>query len=528
MEKVLMLLQIISFPLMLLAFAVLFEFIVLHEMHMFQLNSYKPKVQLKWLKNNAKTYLVALVLTVICAVVSFTVKEAWLAYLIAAALFCAAAVLKRPKKAKKPLVFTKRVIRLCVTVAVVNIAFVFAAACFKAARPFLPLLYAGYVLLAPFVMLLCNLINRPLEKGINRYYINDAKKMLADHSRLVTIGVTGSYGKTSVKFLLGTLLEAKYNVLITPESFNTPLGVVKTVRTSLRATHDIFVCEMGAKNVGDIKEICDIVSPRHGVITSVGPQHLESFKSLDNVKKTKFELADALPPNGLLFLNGEDENIRAYSSGRYPNAVRYGLSSANDYYADSISVSSAGTSFTVHHGQDSVAFSTSLLGRHNVINLVGAIAVCCELGIAMKQLQPYVRKVQGVEHRLQLIRKGAVTVIDDAYNSNPAGASAALDVLGLFDGCRVLVTPGMIELGAKQDEENKAFGAHAAKVCDYVVLVGKNQTKSIREGLKEGGLPEDSIYVADDLNEAAQVAYAFDAKGREKTLLFENDLPDNY
>ncbi len=304
--------------------------------------------------------------------------------------------------------------------------------------------------------------------------------------------------------------------------------MVKTVRTSLRATHDVFVCEMGAKNVGDIKEICDIVSPKHGVITSVGPQHLESFKTLDNVKKTKFELAQALPASGLLFLNGEDDNIRDYAADKYPNAVRYGLSETNDYYADDVSVSSSGTSFTVHHGQESVSFSTSLLGRHNVINLVGAIAVCCELGVAMKQLQPYVRKVQGVEHRLQLTRRGAVTVIDDAYNSNPAGASAALDVLGLFGGCRILITPGMIELGARQDEENKAFGEHAAKVCDYVVLVGKNQTRSIYDGLRQAGLPDEKIYVADDLTEAAQVAYGYDAGGQEKTLLFENDLPDNY
>ena len=516
----------LSFMLLLVAFAVLFAFSVMHDMHMFQLNSYKPKVQFKWLKNNPKTLLVGAVLTVICALLTLFVKRSDLVRLIAAVLFAAAAVFQRPKKAKKPLVFTKRIVRLCVTIVIVTDAFVFAVVLL--AQKYMALLFAVCVLLSMFIMLLCNLINRPLEKAINRYYINDAKKMLKDHSCLVTIGVTGSYGKTSVKFLLGTLLEAKYNVLITPESYNTPLGVVKTVRSSLRATHDVFVCEMGAKNVGDIKEICDIVSPKHGVITSVGPQHLESFKSLDNVKKTKFELADALPSNGLLFLNGEDENIRAYSADKYQNAVRYGLSDTNDYYADSLSVSSGGTSFTVHHGQESVSFSTSLLGRHNVINLVGAIAVCCELGIPMKQLQPYVRKVQGVEHRLQLMHKGAVTVIDDAYNSNPAGASAALDVLGLFGGCRVLVTPGMIELGEKQDEENKAFGVHAAAVCDYVVLVGKNQTRSIYDGLREGGMPDDRIYVADDLTEAAQVAYDYDAKGQEKTLLFENDLPDNY
>ena len=125
--------------------------------------------------------------------------------------------------------------------------------------------------------------------------------MLAACPNLAVIGVTGSYGKTSVKFYLNTLLKAKYNVLMTPESYNTPMGVVKTVRGSLRATHEIFICEMGAKYVGDIKELCDIVHPKHGIITSIGPQHLESFKSLQNVINTKFELADALPKDGMLF-----------------------------------------------------------------------------------------------------------------------------------------------------------------------------------------------------------------------------------
>ena len=130
--------------------------------------------------------------------------------------------------------------------------------------------------------------------------------MLQSCSNITVIGITGSYGKTSVKFYLNKLLSAKYNVLMTPESFNTPLGVVKTIRTSLKATHEIFICEMGAKNINDIKEICDIVHPKHGVITSIGPQHLESFKTVENVVKTKFELADAIDKNGMVFLNYEN------------------------------------------------------------------------------------------------------------------------------------------------------------------------------------------------------------------------------
>ena len=160
--------------------------------------------------------------------------------------------------------------------------------------------------LSPCIILLSNLINKPLELSINQYYTNDAKKMLRACPNLKIIGITGSYGKTSVKYYLTTLLRSKYNVLMTPESYNTPMGVVKTIRGSLKATDEIFVCEMGAKWVGDIKELCDIVHPHHGIITSIGPQHLESFKTLDAIKGTKFELADALPEGGMLFLNGDD------------------------------------------------------------------------------------------------------------------------------------------------------------------------------------------------------------------------------
>ena len=145
---------------------------------------------------------------------------------------------------------------------------------------------------SPFLVLAANFLNKPIEKAINRWFINDAKRILKSCPDLTVIGVTGSYGKTSVKFILKTLLEARFNVLATPESYNTPMGVVITVRNHLRATHEVFVCEMGARHVGDIKEICDIVHPNHGIITSVGPQHLETFFTLDNVKKTKFYVCE--------------------------------------------------------------------------------------------------------------------------------------------------------------------------------------------------------------------------------------------
>ena len=127
-----------------------------------------------------------------------------------------------------------------------------------------------------------------------------------------------------------------------------------------------------------------------------------------------------------------------------------------------------------------------------------------------------------------MIRRNAVTIIDDAYNSNPTGARAAIDALALFDGCRVLVTPGMVELGEKQDELNKAFGAYASRACEYVMLVGRKQTQSIYDGLISEGYPADRIYVSDDLQDALSKAYAVDPQGKEKIILLENDLPDNF
>jgi UDP-N-acetylmuramoyl-tripeptide--D-alanyl-D-alanine ligase len=266
-----------------------------------------------------------------------------------------------------------------------------------------------------------------------------------------------------------------------------------------------------------------------GIITSVGPQHLETFHTLENVQKTKFELEASLPSDGKIFVNWEDANIRSYMGHATHEAVKYGLNDSCHYYATDISASSKGTSFTVHTPSgDSDVFTTKMVGAHNVINIVGAIAVCCELGIPLAKLKTQVRKLESVPHRLQLIRRQGITIIDDAFNANPTGAKAAIDALSLFDGCKILVTPGMVELGEKQDELNRNFGAYAAKVCDYVMLVGKKQTQSIYDGLISAGYPEKQIFVADVLQDALSKAYEVSCDGKEKIILLENDLPDNF
>lgn len=494
--------------------------------HIFQLNSYKYRVHFRWMRKNWLQLFWKLAVLLLGILWAALVRHPILCRAGVLTSLVSALLINLPEKAKKPLVYTKRIVRMLITDAVLSLgaaaAIVFAVEDFRLRC----VLGLACVVLSPLFLLLANLLNRPLETQINKRYMRDAKRLLASHKTLIKIGVTGSYGKTSVKFMLGMLLGAKYNVLVTPESYNTPLGVTRTVRESLRGTHDVFVCEMGAKNVGDIKELCELVHPDHGIITSIGPQHLESFKTLENVRKTKFELADALPPEGKLFLNRENENIRSFA---HPHpAISYGFADDCDYRADDISVSAAGTSFCVHHGEEAVSFRTQLLGAHNVVNLLGAIAVCCELGIPMQKLPPYALRIEPVPHRLQLMKRGGATIIDDAYNANPSGVRAALDVLSLFDGCKIAVTPGMIELGSVQEQENYSFGARMAEVCDYVCLVGKKQTEPILQGLQDAGFPDEKIFVTDDLKEAAQRAFSMDTESRQRIVLFENDLPDNF
>lgn len=489
-------------------------------MHFFQLNSYRASIQLRWMKVNISK----LISNILFGTVGFA--AALRGGAVMSIIFVFAMLLGMlfsiPQRAKKPLVYTARVKRMLVTCAVIYAAALVSGAVLRSVAAAAALCFA----FAPLFVIFANLINKPVEKAIANRYINEAKELLKSSNAKV-IGITGSYGKTSVKYYLATLLKAKYNVLMTPESYNTPMGIVKTVRGSLSPLHEIFICEMGAKRVGEIKEICDIVSPDYGLITAIGPQHLETFKSLDNVKKTKFELADSLGKGGILFLNGSDENINAFMGERAN--ISYTLNGSGSYNASDVSVSERGTEFTVTAPDgESMRFSTRLIGRHNVLNITGAIAAAHTLGVSFSQLKIQVMRLESVPHRLELISRGKDIIIDDAYNSNPSGTKAALETLSYFEGVKILLTPGMVELGVRQDELNREFGENAARVCDYCILVGKRQTESILAGLAKAGFDSEKIYVASDLNDAIAYAYALNTHNERKIILLENDLPDNY
>lgn len=499
-----------------------------YNMHMFQLNGYKNAEHINWLKKNIRQQWLLLfgfvigILRIAVPCMAADIME----YLTILLIILVYKAMKR-LKTKKKLVFTPRVKRMLVTDILVTAAIIALTALSAGMKP-LGGLFLLLISAQLFMNLVSNVINHPVEAGVNRYYINDAKRRLREVPGLKIIGVTGSCGKTSVKFYLQALLQGKYNVLVTPESFNTPMGVVRTICESLKPAHEIFICEMGARHVGDIKEICDIVHPDHGIITAIEPQHLETFFNMDNIKNTKFELADALPGDGMLFLNGDNGHIQE-KAARYGNKVFYYAEKKGEgYCAENISVSQFGTEFTVRTPDgESERFQMKLIGAHNVINVVGAIAAANKLGIALKDLRIPVRRIQPVEHRMQIREHGLVSVIDDAYNSNPAGSKAAVETLAMFDGIRILITPGMVELGEKEAEYNYRFGTYAADCCDYILLVGRKHTEPIREGVLSRGFPQEKCLVYDKLEEAVSYAYAIKGQGH-KYILLENDLPDNY
>jgi UDP-N-acetylmuramoyl-tripeptide--D-alanyl-D-alanine ligase len=386
--------------------------------------------------------------------------------------------------------------------------------------------------LSPLLTVLANGMLAPVQKAINQTYLRRAQQRLRAVRPLV-IGITGSYGKTSTKYLLEHLLSTHRQVLKTPLSYNTLMGLCRVVNDNLEAGCEVFIAEMGAYRRGDIKELCDFVHPTIGILTAIGPQHLERFKTIENVQATKYELIEALPASGVAIFNNDDLRCRALADRTtHVQVMRYGLDTTHrtlDLWAESIAMGPEGLTFTMgDQGGRRVAVHTMLLGRHNVLNILGASCAALAIGISIEDLAKAIENLPPVPHRLQLMDNGSgVTVIDDSYNSNPIGAMEALEVLGSFtSGQRILVTPGMVELGPLEAQLNEELGAKAADVCDHVVLVGVERTKPLVAGLRRKNFPQEKIRVVRDLKGATIVLPTIVGMG--DTVLFENDLPDLY
>ena len=497
-----------------------------YSVQMFQQNSYRVERYNRWLRTTGEWFSRANMVSVVAAV-AITLINHWSIMLLFGLWMLIIAIAEFSIRYKIPIAYTMRVKRLFATRLLLTFTVVVLVHIY--APRYTPL--AMMLLCVDYWTILANLINKPLEASITRWYYNDAKRILRSMPHLTIIGITGSFGKTSTKHFLHRILSERYNVLMTPGNFNTTLGVVRTVREHLKPHHEVFIVEMGAKQRGDIKEICDLVCPDMGIVTSVGEMHLETFGSVENVARTKFELIDALPEGGFGIVNIDSEAALNHIKTNGIAINTYAIDNCEaDYRATDIVYSSQRTTYSIEHGAHKDAdYATHLLGRGNILNITAALAVAEKMGVSVEARRRGVKQIEQVEHRLSMRYSGGITILDDAYNSNPTGARMALEVLNSFDtvGARYVVTPGFVEMGAKQYDNNRAFGIDiAGSKADGVIVVNEVNRAAITSGLEAGGYNMAHVSTVASFKEAmAELQPRLKAGD---VVLYENDLPDSF
>ena len=464
----------------------------------------------------------------------FTFAEGWAAYiaLVPVPLFVGLFCYADRRALKVPLESTPRVRRICAINAALPFVLSFALVLAGGAvahwtRPefvdnlrYLPL--ALVPLLAPHALSLANRLEKPVSSKKNGRYLAAAREKLRG-APCIRIGVTGSFGKTSVKSFLAALLEPRFRVLATPSSFNTPLGIARTVEGADFSQCDVFIAEMGARRSGDIAELCELVRPDHCVLTGVGPQHVQTFGSVEAVVSAKAEILAGTKRGGFAVV-GQDENtarLDVAAAGLVPVPVGEGCA----FGAKEICCTASGTDFVLVLDGEEVPVHTKLLGAHNAFDIALAAAMAYRLGLSAEEIARGVGRIGYVPHRLQPVAAGGVTVLDDSYNSNVRGAAEALRVLRLFGGRKFVVTPGLVELGVLEREENEALGAQLCGL-DCVVLVGETLVLAVKEGYLAAGGDAGKLFVAPTLEKAKDLLAERLQDG--DAVLFLNDLPDIY
>ncbi|MDE7078940.1 MAG: UDP-N-acetylmuramoyl-tripeptide--D-alanyl-D-alanine ligase [Clostridia bacterium] len=445
----------------------------------------------------------------------------------------------RDKCTHQPLVYTPRAKRLIATYSFIVFALLAGAIVagyaikinnVRLSFIFIPVVFA----LLPYLLAISIVFNKPIEQRIANKFIKNCKKELDNRKSMIKIGVTGSFGKTTVKNMLTTILNQEYKAYCTPSNYNTPLGICRAVN-ELPEDCEVFVAEMGARKMGDIAELCEIVKPSYGIITGVGTQHMATFKSQENIYLTKKELSDHVEKvsGGFMVYNSDN----AYSKRMYDenSSLKKVALSIDSYFAvdnekmisaDKIECDSSGLKFALKIGSEEKQCVCKLIGKHNLNNILLCVAVAVELGLNIVQIAEGISRLTPVEHRLQTIDlPTGITIIDDSYNSNEEGAKLAIETLKLFKGRKIVATQGLVEMGSEQDKANFELGEHIAKVADVAILIGVNK-ENIRLGMLAEGYCDKNIYLVSHLDGAKELFSAMLKKG--DVLLLQNDLPDNY
>jgi UDP-N-acetylmuramoyl-tripeptide--D-alanyl-D-alanine ligase len=430
------------------------------------------------------------------------------------------------KTAKKPLAMTTRAKRIYgVALALCAVMGLLAAL----ASEFV-LVWIVTVQLLPLTLVGANLLLAPFEARVQRRYWDEAHEKL---QRLdpVVIGITGSYGKTSVKHILGHVLETAAPTLITPGSVNTAMGIARVIRERLQPHHKYFVVEMGAYGIGSIRRLCALTPPKLGIVTAIGKAHYERFKSLDAVAQAKFELAEAARDNGGTVLIAADTlefaRPREFLERHRDIVVTVGEDDAANLAMTALRQETDGiVAVVTWHGVE-YELRAPLYGLHQARNVALAFAAACTLGLTPEDVVASLRSTPQIAHRLEVRRQGdGAIMIDDAYNSNPVGfasALALLDVLRRPDGRRILVTPGMVELGSEHDAEHARIGRLAAEHVDVLVAVAPHRVAPLAEAFSDAAPQREIVSCAG----FAEARFWLDKNlGGRDVVLIENDLPD--
>ncbi len=428
---------------------------------------------------------------------------------------------KRKRFSKKGLKFTKRLIRIF---SINLIFFLIISVLFFIYK--LNFLIVYFIFLTPFTLSLLNLLIYPFELIINNNYFNDAVRIIKEYKPLI-IGVTGSYGKTSTKYFINGLIKDKFKTQMTPESYNTAMGITKFIRENLKKEIEIFVVELAENEVGGFKRLLKLIDPNILIITSVGIQHLEEFGSKEKIlSEFKYIINYCLNSNKCekLILNGDDKFLKEFVNEK---VKKVSINSSYYPFIEILEENLFKTKFKVKFLDEEYIFETKLIGKETIRNLLLAIEVSIYLKIPLENIKEKIKFLEPFPHRLNVIKRGNMIVIDDAYNSNPVGAKMAIDLISKYkDGRRIIITPGVVELGKKEFEENNNLGKYMKDKVDYVFLIGGKRTKPIYDGLIEANFPQDRITIFKNFFEANDFLKTF-LKPND-LILFENDLPEIY
>ena len=387
-------------------------------------------------------------------------------------------------------------------------------------------------LLLPFILILSSFMNAPIEKQIQRYYKKKAIDKLRVNPDSVKIAITGSYGKTSTKDILYQVLSSSYVTLKTPASYNTMMGISKTINTSSLKGVEVLIIEMGAFQKGEIEEMVEAVRPHIRIITEIGPQHLSTFKSIEQVAQAKFEILSYFneADTGVFYV--DNPYIQAYS---FESPYTYGLEQGI-YQAQSISYQDHQTRFDIYKaGVKQISVTTSLLGRHNVINILAVYTIiqalkAYHIDISDSVFQKAIASLMPTLHRLSYQRQGRLHIYDDSYSSNVKGFQYAIEVLKNQTGIRCIITPGIVDGGKQETNLNREITTYLYEDIDEICIIKNKASEVIIHLLEEKNV---SFQIFSTFKEA--YTYLTDkyleqepTNKEQVHLLIENDLPDSF